>query len=406
MLIFVVAVVDGRVLGEDRDAALALEVVRVHDALAVLLVGAEDAALLQQGVDEGGLAVVDVGDDGDVAEVHAGLRAAPRAVDVKPLRLARRSARGVDVDEAVGAGRDVHDPVGVLGEDRPRAARGIGGAQGRRTTARAKPAGWPRRPPCDRDRDPRAAARARPTTASTVAAETTGLSTGWTRTASAPAALGRVEPGPDRREHAVAPALVHHDARRRAGDRPRTRRAPPRRRGPRSRPRRRAAIERRAGPREEGARFAVASSAFGPPMRRPSPAASTTASIRITAHSNHGSAGSVGSLTPSEAPPYDPRADGRKESCVPTRVIIMGAAGRDFHNFNTVFRERRGEPSRRVHRDPDPEHRGPALPAGAGGTALSRRDPHPPRVGAAVARPGPRRPTRSSSPTATCRTRP
>ena len=67
-----VAVVDRGVLGEDRDAALALEVVRVHDALAVLLVGAEDAALLEQGVDEGGLAVVDVGDDGDVAEVQAG----------------------------------------------------------------------------------------------------------------------------------------------------------------------------------------------------------------------------------------------------------------------------------------------------------------------------------------------
>src|SRR5512136_2269438 len=37
--------------------------------------------------------------------------------------------------------------------------------------------------------------------------------------------------------------------------------------------------------------------------------------------------------------------DGRKESRVPTRVIIMGAAGRDFHNFNTVFRE---DPSSRV----------------------------------------------------------
>ena len=24
---------------------------------------------------------------------------------------------------------------------------------------------------------------------------------------------------------------------------------------------------------------------------------------------------------------------------MPTRIIIMGAAGRDFHNFNTVFRD-------------------------------------------------------------------
>ena len=40
-----------------------------------LLVGAEDAALAQHGVDERGLAVVDVGDDGDVANgSHAGLR--------------------------------------------------------------------------------------------------------------------------------------------------------------------------------------------------------------------------------------------------------------------------------------------------------------------------------------------
>ena len=30
---------------------------------------------------------------------------------------------------------------------------------------------------------------------------------------------------------------------------------------------------------------------------------------------------------------------------MPTRIIIMGAAGRDFHNFNTVFRE---DPASRV----------------------------------------------------------
>jgi predicted GTPase len=34
-----------------------------------------------------------------------------------------------------------------------------------------------------------------------------------------------------------------------------------------------------------------------------------------------------------------------KGALVPTRIIIMGAAGRDFHNFNTVFRE---DPSSRV----------------------------------------------------------
>ena len=57
-------------LGEDGDAALALEVVGIHRALGHLLVVAEGAGLLQQPVDQGGLAVVDVGDDGDVAELH------------------------------------------------------------------------------------------------------------------------------------------------------------------------------------------------------------------------------------------------------------------------------------------------------------------------------------------------
>ena len=66
-----VPVVDGRVLRHDRDALLALQVDRVHDPLGHVLVGAEDPRLPQHGVHEGGLAVVDVGDDGDVADVRA-----------------------------------------------------------------------------------------------------------------------------------------------------------------------------------------------------------------------------------------------------------------------------------------------------------------------------------------------
>ncbi len=57
-----------RVLREDRDAALALEIVRVHHALGEDLVRAEGAGLPEHVVDERGLAVVDVGDDGDVAD--------------------------------------------------------------------------------------------------------------------------------------------------------------------------------------------------------------------------------------------------------------------------------------------------------------------------------------------------
>ena len=63
-----VAVADGGVFGEDRDAALTFEVVRVHDAVDDLLIFAVHAALLEHFVDEGGLAVVDVGDDGYIAK--------------------------------------------------------------------------------------------------------------------------------------------------------------------------------------------------------------------------------------------------------------------------------------------------------------------------------------------------
>ena len=66
-----VAVVDGRVLGEDRDPLLALEVGRVEHALAHVLVVAEGARLPEHGVDERRLAVVDVRDDRDVTEIRA-----------------------------------------------------------------------------------------------------------------------------------------------------------------------------------------------------------------------------------------------------------------------------------------------------------------------------------------------
>ena len=59
---------DRAVLREDRDAALALDVVAVHHALADLLVTRERPRLHEQPVDQRRLAVVDVRDDGDVAE--------------------------------------------------------------------------------------------------------------------------------------------------------------------------------------------------------------------------------------------------------------------------------------------------------------------------------------------------
>ena len=62
------AVADGRVLRQDRDAALALQIVRVHHPFGHVLVVAENFGLLEHRVDQCGLAVVDVRDNGDVAD--------------------------------------------------------------------------------------------------------------------------------------------------------------------------------------------------------------------------------------------------------------------------------------------------------------------------------------------------
>ena len=75
MLIFVSLIKQRRVLRQDGDAALALEVVRVHHARHDHLVVAEHAALVQHGVHQRGLAVVDVGDDGDIANLWHGILA-------------------------------------------------------------------------------------------------------------------------------------------------------------------------------------------------------------------------------------------------------------------------------------------------------------------------------------------
>jgi hypothetical protein len=57
------------VFGEDGDAAFALEIVGIHDALDEFLIGAEDAGLAEHGVYESGFAVVDVSDDSDIADL-------------------------------------------------------------------------------------------------------------------------------------------------------------------------------------------------------------------------------------------------------------------------------------------------------------------------------------------------
>ncbi len=63
---------DAGLLGEDRDAALALEIHGVHDTVHDHLVDAEGAGLAEHGIHQGGLAVIDMRHDGDVAHVSPG----------------------------------------------------------------------------------------------------------------------------------------------------------------------------------------------------------------------------------------------------------------------------------------------------------------------------------------------
>ena len=63
-----VVVEDGGVLGQDGDAALALQFVGIHHPLGHHLIGAKGARLAEHSVNQRGLAVVNVSDDGDVAD--------------------------------------------------------------------------------------------------------------------------------------------------------------------------------------------------------------------------------------------------------------------------------------------------------------------------------------------------
>ncbi len=62
---------NGGVLGQDRDAPLFFERVGVHHALFDDLIFAEGSSLTKHFVDESGLPVVDVRDNGDVANLHS-----------------------------------------------------------------------------------------------------------------------------------------------------------------------------------------------------------------------------------------------------------------------------------------------------------------------------------------------
>jgi len=76
LLVAGIGPLDRAVLGGDRDAAFALEVARVHDQAVlaagelVEVLGPEHAGLVEEAVGQGGFAVVDVGNDCDVTEIH------------------------------------------------------------------------------------------------------------------------------------------------------------------------------------------------------------------------------------------------------------------------------------------------------------------------------------------------
>ncbi len=68
-----VLAVHGGVLRQDRDALFLLQVTGVHQAFdRVVAAMSQRAGLPQHRVDQGRLAVIDVSDDGDVSEIHAG----------------------------------------------------------------------------------------------------------------------------------------------------------------------------------------------------------------------------------------------------------------------------------------------------------------------------------------------
>ena len=75
-------------LGKNGDPALAFQIVGIHCAFGHGLSGAEGARLLEQFVDEGGLAMIDVCDDRNVAKFHE--------------RVLGRSARPLPRPGAVG----------------------------------------------------------------------------------------------------------------------------------------------------------------------------------------------------------------------------------------------------------------------------------------------------------------
>ncbi len=80
--------------GEDGDAALALELVGIERPLHHLLIGAKGAALAQELIDQRRLAVIDMRDDGDVADVHEEFFENRTGRDRRQMGIAGRRGNG------------------------------------------------------------------------------------------------------------------------------------------------------------------------------------------------------------------------------------------------------------------------------------------------------------------------
>ena len=86
-------VADAGYLRENRNTLFPFEVVGVHHTLLHVLVFSENARLLKDGVNEGGLAMIDMRDDADIADLggHLNLSVPFRAYSPR-TRSARMSA--------------------------------------------------------------------------------------------------------------------------------------------------------------------------------------------------------------------------------------------------------------------------------------------------------------------------
>ena len=115
---------DAGAFGQDGDAALALQIVGIHGALGHVLVFAHRAGLLEELVHKRGLPMVDMGDDGNVANIHGynsgsgsaayrRARSAPQSQGAarrrKPAKTAKIEAkRAYLVPENALSGRQTH----------------------------------------------------------------------------------------------------------------------------------------------------------------------------------------------------------------------------------------------------------------------------------------------------------